>query len=388
VASQDGSYNVTVEVGGSGTRTLLALTDNRIKSPAALAMNEPSNLRNKKNKADMLIISRGEFFTALEPLRALRESQGLRVQMVDINDIYDEFSSGQRNPAAVKDFLLYAATTWKKKPSVVLFAGHASLDPKNNLGFGDSDIVPTKLIDTTLMETASDDWFVDFNNDSLPELSVGRLPFRTQNEAVTMVTKIISYESSRPTKEALLVSDENEAFDFEVASGRIRDLLPSSLNVNRINRGQVDAATAKSSLIEMLNRGQKLVNYMGHGSVNQWKGDLLTNDDAANLTNGDHLSLFVMMTCLNGYFQDAASDSIAEALLKAQRGGAVAVWASSGMTMPAEQGTINQEFYRQLFGGSKAMTLGEAVTKAKAATSDADVRRTWVLLGDPAMKLK
>jgi hypothetical protein len=355
-------------------------------------LNEASNWRNKKNKADLVIITRSEFFNALEPLRALRESQGLRVQMVDIADIYDEFSDGERNPQAVRDFISNATTVWKRKPAFVLFAGHASLDPQNHLGFGDSDLVPTKLIDTGLLETASDDWFVDFNNDGLPELAVGRLPFRTNNEAVTMVSKILSYERSRPATEALLVADANDGFDFEEASGQVRGLLPTSLKINRIDRGRVDAATAKAALIDAINRGQKIVNYLGHGSVNQWKGDLLTNDDARALTNGDRLPLFVMMTCLNGYFQDASQDSLAEALLKADRGGAVAVWASSGMTTPADQAVINQQLYVLLFGAGaspdQAPTLGEAVMRAKAASGDADVRRTWVLLGDPSMRVK
>src|SRR5262249_34094060 len=158
-------------------------------------------------------------------------------------------------------------------------AGHASLDPRNHLGFGDSDIVPTKLIDTGLMETASDDWFVDFNNDGLPELATGRLPFRTQSEAATMVSKILSYEASRPSSEALLVSDANDGFDFEAANSQVRDLLPGSLKVNRVDRGRVDSSAAKAALIDSINRGQKIVNYVGHGSVNLWKGDLLTNDD-------------------------------------------------------------------------------------------------------------
>ncbi|HLF83055.1 MAG TPA: C25 family cysteine peptidase, partial [Blastocatellia bacterium] len=348
--------------------------------------------RSKKNKAGLVIITRSEFFSALEPLKALRENQGLRVQMVDIADIFDEFSDGERTPQAVRDFLRTATTTWKRKPAFVLFAGHASLDPRNHLGFGDSDIVPTRLIDTGLMETASDDWFVDFNDDGLPELAVGRLPFRTQSEAVTMVSKILSYEQSGPASEALLVADANDGFDFEAASGQVRDILPASLKVNRIDRGRVDAAAAKTALIDAINRGQKIVNYMGHGSVNLWKGNLLTNDDARGLTNSDHLSLFVMMTCLNGYFQDAALDSLAESLLKAEHGGAVAVWASSGMTGPGEQAPINQQLYLSLFepGVKKgqALRLGEAIMRAKAATGDLDVRRTWVLLGDPSMRIK
>jgi hypothetical protein len=102
----------------------------------------------------------------------------------------------------------------------------------------------------------------------------------------------------------------------------------------------------------------------------------------------EHLPLFVMMTCLNGYFHDAALDSLGESLLKAERGGAVAVWASSGMTMPEDQALLNKELYRLLFNRDSALTLGEAVMRAKSSSSSSDVRRTWILLGDPAMKLK
>src|SRR5262249_585021 len=40
---------------------------------------------------------------------------------------------------------------------------------------------------------------------------------------------------------------------------------------------------------------------------------------------------------------------------------------------------------RQIFAGNA--TLGDAVLAAKRAVSDLDVRRTWVLFGDPAMRL-
>lgn len=92
------------------------------------------------------------------------------------------------------------------------------------------------------------------------------------------------------------------------------------------------------------------------------------------------------MSCLNGYFHDAASDSLAEALLKSS-GGAVAVWASSAMTFANGQAPMDQEFYRQAFGGSPAR-LGDAAIKAKASSVDPDVRRTWILLGDPSMRIR
>ena len=145
-------------------------------------------------------------------------------------------------------------------------------------------------------------------------------------------------------------------------------------------------------MIDAINRGQKVINYTGHGNTSQWRGSILTSEDAAALSNGSRLSLFVSMTCLNGYFQDAAADSLAEALLKAERGGAVAVWTSSGLTEPSAQALLDQEMFRLLFGSgllkSQSLTLGEAATRAKSSISSVDVRRTWILLGDPSMKLK
>jgi hypothetical protein len=93
------------------------------------------------------------------------------------------------------------------------------------------------------------------------------------------------------------------------------------------------------------------------------------------------------MTCLNGYFQDPKLESLGESLLKVNNGGAVSVWASSGMTDSRTQTAMNQEFFRQLFG-STTITVGKAIRAAKAATFDNYVRRTWILLGDPTQRMK
>jgi hypothetical protein len=165
-------------------------------------------------------------------------------------------------------------------------------------------------------------------------------------------------------------------------------LIPPNLRVTELNRGRLAPDTARKVLSEGILRGQKVVNYNGHGSANTWRGNLLTAEEATALTNRSHLSMFVMMTCLNGYFQDAGPEGLGEALLKAEGGGAVAVWASSGMTLPTEQAVLNQALYRILLNQAQAPFLGEAVLRAKASVSGADIRRTWILFGDPTMKLK
>ena len=65
--------------------------------------------------------------------------------------------------------------------------------------------------------------------------------------------------------------------------------------------------------------------------------------------------------------------------------GAVAVWASTGITSPSGQGLMDREVIRQLFSGG---TIGQATAQAKAAMLDPDVRRTWILFGDPSARVK
>ena len=71
-----------------------------------------------------------------------------------------------------------------------------------------------------------------------------------------------------------------------------------------------------------------------------------------------------------------------------RNGGAIAVWTSTGMTTPLDQAVLNKQLYQLLFATGNAMTLGEATARAKAAVTDGGIRRTWVLLGDPTMRLK
>jgi Peptidase family C25 len=390
VQAQKGGYSVTVSAPkGGGDRLLLAFADGRANAPAAMTLNRPSNLREPARGADLVIITHRDFLDSVAPLKAAREAQGFSVAVVDVEDIYDEFNFGQKTPQAVKDFLAFARSSWQTPPRYVLLVGDASLDPKGYLGFGDSDLVPTKLIDTRLMETASDDWFADFNGGGSAEMAIGRLPVRTPQEAVAMIAKIIGYDRTESVDSVMLVADSNEDFDFGSLNAGLRSAIPRNVMVREIDRGR-DGAAAEGELISGLDQGQKIVNYVGHGSVDQWRGRLLTSDSARALTNSRHLPLFVMMTCLNGYFQDVSLESLAESLMKNGRGGAVAVWASSGMTTPIEQSVLNQQMFRLVLdsASSGSLTLGEATVKAKSGVSDVDIRRTWILFGDPTMKLR
>jgi hypothetical protein len=374
--------NITAVVPGSGTRYLLAVSELQIK-PGIPRANIPSNWQQYAG-ADLVIVTSREMFASLEALKLRRQGQGLSVAVVDIEDIYDQYSFGNKTPYALRDFLSFAYNAWAVKPRYALLVGDSTYDVNNYLGTGAPDIVPSKLIDTIYMEAASDDWFGDFNEDGVAEVVTGRLPALNAAEAANMVNRIIRYETAPAANRVVLVSDSFDGFSFEGANDSLRPLLPANVQVNAVVRGVVSDAATKAQLLTNINAGPALVNYYGHGAVNSWRGEILTNSDAANFAN-PNLSMFVMMTCLNGHFNDPVAECLAEGSMKAANGGAGVVWASTGQCNPASEIEINQELYRALYEGNG---LGDAIKRAKGATLDRDVRLTWILFGDPSGKFR
>jgi hypothetical protein len=218
--------------GGPGeVRTLVAMAAGT-GLPVPVRADPPSAWHAARG-AQLVIVAPADLLASLGPLKSLREGQGLRVALVDVEDVYDEFGFGEKDPAALRDFMAWAALHWRTPPRYLLLVGDASADQRDYLGLGDNDRVPTALIPTQNQgETASDDWFVDFNQDGLPELAVGRLPARTAGEAAWLVTRIVTYETSgSPGGGALLVADRNDIWDFEATTADARALVPPGMAV-------------------------------------------------------------------------------------------------------------------------------------------------------------
>ncbi len=396
VADGEG-FAIKLPAGRAGL--LYAFCEDRAPSPAAIEANRPSRWSEAQPGAGFVIISHRDFVETLAPLRSLREAEGWTVAVADVADIYDEFSFGTRDPRAIRRFLRRAREAWGQKPSAALLVGDSSFDPRNYLGRGDRDLVPTKLVDTDYLETASDDWFADFDDDGLAEMPIGRLPVRTREEAQRVVAKIVAHAEAPAgeawRREVLLVADASDSYDFERAAGELKALLPSSWTAQEVYRGRGDDASVRTALREGIESGKSLVNYVGHGSVEVWRGEILTSASARRLQNGSRLPIFVAMNCLNGFFHDIYTESLAEALLLAEEGGAAAVWAPSSLTTPEQQALMNRELMRRLCPADDSVgdsagappTLGEAVQAAKAAARHVDLRRTWILFGDPCMRV-
>jgi hypothetical protein len=383
-----------------GSRRLLALPSASFLQPASLLFNQPSMLNqsssaNPANAADLLIIAHKSFLSlaSLATLVAQRQAQGFTVKVLDVEDLYDEFSYGAHTPQAITDFLARARTNWTQAPRYLLLVGSATYDPRNYSGGAKADLVPTKLVDTVYLEVGSDDSLTDFNDDGIAEIPVGRLPVTTAAEANLMLSKITNFSPGNVPQSAVMVADAQGSyfFNFEQANEDLIALLPAGMqsNVQKVYRAQQPSdASTRASIINTINSGAALVNYSGHGNVDVWTGaPIFSGSDALALTNGNKLPLVIVMDCLNGYFIAPSIDCLSESLLKAPNGGAVASFSSSGLTIPIGQHQMGQQLFQLLYSGSP-MALGDATRQAKLATTDIDVRRTWILFGDPTMRIR
>ena len=124
-----------------GERTYLVLTSDQVKTPAGIIEDVYGNLANPAIGADYILITHrdigwdvsGNAYPWLNDLAALRQAQGLRVKVVDVEDVFDEFSYGIESPEAIRDFIAYAYTSWTPPaPQYVLLVGDSTRNPKNN----------------------------------------------------------------------------------------------------------------------------------------------------------------------------------------------------------------------------------------------------------------
>lgn len=127
--------------------------------------------------------------------------------------------------------------------------------------------------------------------------------------------------------------------------------------------------------------------YLGHGSTGMWAASSVFTANDANSLNNSQLGFYMLTTCLNGYSHNAYNDSLAEIALKNSQGGAVVVWASSGTNFADTQTAVSQLAMRMIFGANQ-QRVGDIVRLSKEATTDPDVRRNYLLLGDPTVFIK
>jgi Peptidase family C25 len=373
------------------TRMMYAIADENLLTATSVVANIPSNLSSTAKQANFVIITHRNFISQANDWATYRRNQGLLVEVVDVEDVYDEFGFGALDASSIKNFLGYAKASWLVKPDYVLLIGDTTFDNRNYQGSAAAySLLPSEIIDTSYSETVSDEFLADFNDDGLSELAIGRIPATTTAFVTQMLNKTITFELTRVgalmQRGMIFASDLPNGWDFEGTNVNFRALLPAAMPATMVNRGQTDG---RAVLLAAANQGKYMIHYSGHGSISFWAtSTFFHRDDAFAMTNGSNLTIFNLLTCLNGFFHNNGTDSFVEGALKAPNGGAVATWASTGLTTPDVQDVMATRYYQKINDGS-IERLGDLIRDAKTTlVYGRDVRLSWALLGDPTLRVK
>ena len=378
---------VALTLPGAGTGTFILVSQAGMASARTITANTPTKWNAQSNAAQLLIVADDDIYPNAIDLQEHRRNQGWDVSTLDVEDIYDEFTFGHKDPWAIRCLNHWAQRVWAETPNYLLLFGDASFDRRNYLGLGQRDSVPTKLARGRFLETASDDWFADTDSNGTADMAVGRLPAQDSGEADAIVKKLIAYDEAEVdpswSKRAVFVSD----LEFTDNNDAVRAELPKDWTEKQIIYDKSNVKSRHNDLIAELNRGQAIVNYFGHGSVSVWSdGELFSTNDALALKNEARLPIVFALTCLNGFFQDVYTHSLAEGLMISEDGGAVAVFASADLDFPAQQRMLSSQLL-DVITNEKVETLGAAAMKAKASIGGPQ-RQSWIFFGDPTTSLK
>lgn len=277
-------------------------------------------------------------------------------------------------------FRVHVALDTMWTPSTIQAEVHNQGINLNNLQYvliiGDHEDVPSEYYYTNTSVTDYRYGFITFSTLNYPDFKRGRLSVSSLNEANIVIDKIIKYEE-QPVNDANFYNtglhcayfqDESTLWDTtEVLDGKenrmfvetseiIRNsMLSNQYSINRVYSalpnsnpkkwsgwvssyvGNIPISLQKpafgwnGSYVDIknyINNGTFYILHNDHGDKHRWAEPPFTLNHVAQLTNGDKLPVLFDICCLTGHFNDTTC--LAEALLRKQNGGCVAVMAASG----------------------------------------------------------
>lgn len=406
-----GTYTEFMDTSSSRTEYFLAASNYFAVVDSIIADNS-SDLRNAFNGADYIIITHHKFSSIAEQLAAFRQNNfpdtsisNPRIMVVDVQDIYDEFSYGLLNPFAIKDFVKYAFDNWQlPPPSYIVLLGDMSYDYRGLLASSRPNFIPAiPYFSNGYGQAASDNLFVAVSgNDVAPDLAIGRLSIETVNEGNILLQKLINYpqDVSKPWKQNVLLlasglslQDELQ-FGFNDASLYLGNTFvkPNGYSATYVfrypSKPEHEPYQGEGPKIrEEFNNGAAFVNYYGHGGGYQW--DLVfTNDDIYLLENEGRLPVISSVTCYTAHFDN--QNVFGEQFNKVEGKGSIGFYGSSGLTYWGVGTAINLKIFDQIFN-KRNFIIGKAIMNGKNQVPSGGIYGDQInlqtYLGDPVMKL-
>ena len=344
--------------------------------------------------ADYLMIVHPDFIDGIQPLVAHHQGQGLEVRVVDVRDIYDQFSHGRVDAEAIQAYIRATEDTMGYQH--VLLVGGDTRDYRNTLGSNSISFIPSLYAETGpyVLFAPADALFVDLNDDGVPDLPIGRLPVRTPEELAAVVDKTLIYAQGRGQRSAVIAADRQDpAVSFSQQANRLVAPMQSDWSVSRAFIDDLGVDGARQALISQINSGASLTAYLGHSAFSVWSFDsLLTGEDVSQLANYGQPTVVAQWGCWNTYHVGEAYNTMGHEFILGNNRGAALVMGPSTFSQ-SQSGARFGEFLMPLLSDGGERTIGEAVQQAKrevlaeGLADPRDVLLGWTILGDPALRL-
>lgn len=397
--------------------------------------------------ADYLIISHPLFLAQAQRLAKLhQDNENLTYQIVNTEEIYNEFSSGKQDISAIRNYIKMLYTrgiaSGTNIPKYVVLLGDGSYKLKNRDLNTNSCLIPSyQSVNSTspLASVTTDDFYglmdpnegeyadgAISNNNYKVDIGIGRLMGRTVTEMNQMITKIESYYK-KDDLSSLLASasncgntNEGTFGDWRTWVSFIADDGDRALHMRQSNNmannlktnypeynqekiyldsyqsistpGGIRYPDAFNELERRMKKGALVVNYTGHGGeLGLTEERIVDINSINNWSNFNKLPLMITATCEFSRFDDPERTSAGEYVMLNPKGGAVSLFTTVRVAFAETNEYLNNVLFKYLFADSvnkKRPTLGDIVKNTKADVGQATVYANFHLLGDPAVVLR
>ena len=397
-----------VSFNANGGSEFLTLCQERMQTPQLQAATATDWLA-ADNDYDYVVIAPKELLAGAQALADYRAGMGYKSALFDLQELYDACNGGITDARAIKDCLAWAYDNWQGVPLFAVLVGEGTLDPKDYQGYGENRL-PVRECTTPWGLYPCDNWYVDLDDDGVPEIAIGRVPVSDNAEMFAYVDKVDAYEAGRGggSGEMLWVADNPDAGgDFHGDSDLTAALAVSAGHVvEKVYYEEPDPPTSsaiagavaatRGQILAALEAGPELFHWSGHGGPGQMAGEkLFVLADAWALEN-TRTPILVALTCTVGYGAYPDTEALVETLVARKTGpqaegghGAVAAFAPSGLSLNLVANLMDEVFIDALYGAADAATLGEAALMAVEAVGDSPslrfMRDIYQIWGDPAL---
>lgn len=392
--------------------------------------------------ADILLVTHPDYLTQATELANFHQAEGLSVNLVTTNEIYNEFSSGMKDAAAIRMFfkMFYdrAAGDTALMPKYAILFGDGSYDNKYRLP-GNTAFVPTYQSISygqlyIISSFVSDDFYGMLDDTegmaagNLMDIAVGRINVRNNSEAEAVLKKIKDYSTEvAPPLNAgccdgstsvtmgdwrnwlTFVADDEDGNSYINSAEKFYDSINQNYPEYLIKKIYLDAYLqtstpggkryyeAENDLRNKVQAGTLFVNYIGHGGEVGWAHErILDLATINNWTNSPLLPVFMTATCEFSRYDDPSRTSAGEYLLTNPDGGAIALMTTTRVVISGPNETLNTyfiEFFLDRAANNQRQRIGDFYLDSKNKMSafspgNAGNTRNFTLLGDPAVQFK